>query len=183
MIIVAALGNPGPEYELTRHNIGFMLMDKYSGDIGLKVDKKGFDSLWNVKSIGGEEVFFLKPQTYMNLSGQAVKSLIGSKGRPDKLIVLYDDIDMPFGRLKIKDGGKSGGHNGIKSVTEHYGTPDYIRVKLGVGRPLHGTVSDYVLRAFSKDEQKELGKFLDYSVKALDVLIKDGMTQAMNDFN
>lgn len=183
MIIVAALGNPGAEYESTRHNIGFMLCDKYCNDIGLKIDKKGFDSLWNVKSIGGEEVFFLKPQTYMNLSGQAVKSLIGSKGRPDRLIVLYDDIDMPFGRLKIKDGGKSGGHNGVKSVTEHYGTPDYIRVKMGVGRPLHGTVSDYVLRNFSKDEQKELDKFLDYTVKALDVLIKDDITRAMNDFN
>lgn len=183
MIIVVALGNPGTEYESTRHNIGFMLCDKYCSDVGLKMDKKGFDSFWNVKSIGGEEVFFLKPQTYMNLSGQAVKSLMGSKGRPYKLIALYDDIDMPYGRLKIKDGGKSGGHNGVKSLTEHFGSPDYIRVKMGVGRPLRGTVSDFVLRGFSKDEQKGLDEFLEYGSRALDVLIKDGITKAMNDFN
>lgn len=183
MILVVALGNFGPEYEATRHNIGFMLCDKFSSEFGFKVDKKGFSSLWAVKSINGEEVFFLKPQTYMNLSGEAVKSFIKSKGSPDSLIVLYDDIDLPFGKLRIKESGKSGGHNGIKSVTQFYGTPDYIRLKMGVGRPLYGSVSDFVLTRFSKEQVKELENFLTEGVMALKAIIDDGTIQAMNKFN
>ena len=185
MKIIAGLGNPGPEYRQTRHNIGFMATELFAAENGIALKKRGHQAFYGVGSANGQEVMVLLPQTFMNRSGASISSACQSlDAGPADLIVVHDDIDLPFGTLRIKDGGGHGGHNGLRHICSVLGTGDYARVRIGVGRPPEGgDVAQYVLRPFSAAEQKNLDCILTNTVRALEVLLKQGVSEAMNAFN
>jgi peptidyl-tRNA hydrolase, PTH1 family len=183
--IIAGLGNPGPEYARTRHNIGFMAAEQFASENGLTLKKKGHQALYGVGSVFGQELVVLLPQTYMNRSGASVSSACKAFGVcPCDLIVLHDEIDLPFGTLRIKCGGGHGGHNGLRNIGAVLGSFDFIRFRIGVDRPpAGGDVAQYVLRAFSNTERNSLDRVLENTGMALEVLLKEGVQEAMNTFN
>lgn len=185
MKLVAGLGNPGEQYQTTRHNIGFMVAERFALQFGIQLKKKGHQGVYGVGRCNGEETIVLQPQTFMNLSGASVGSAIKSLGiEPGDLIVIHDDIDLPFGQLKFKSGGGHGGHNGIRHIRQVLGHGDFVRCKIGVGRPAEGgEVVSHVLKPFNAAERKLLDQVLDGAVDALRVLIKQGLSAAMNEFN
>jgi PTH1 family peptidyl-tRNA hydrolase len=185
MWLVVGLGNPGGKYILTRHNIGFMVLDAYCRAVGDPrwKDEKNADVV-RLK-IEDQEVLFAKPQTYMNRSGEPIRALLDYYKIPlENLIVLHDDIDQGFGGIKIHKNRGAGGHNGLKSLNEQLGTQDYTRIKLGVGRPPHPQmdVAAYVLQNFSEAEQAELHDFLSIAGDAIESLIFDGYSKAATKF-
>jgi len=183
--LVAGLGNPGPKYAGTRHNIGFMAAELLAGRSGIALKKQGHQGVYGFGRACGEETTILLPQTYMNRSGSSVGSMCKSLGiSPGDLVVLHDDIDLPFGTLRIKVGGGHGGHNGIRSIREVLGTGEFVRVKLGVGRPAGGgDVAGFVLNPFSAAERKVLEKVLELAVEAVEAIVALGPQKAMNEFN
>ncbi len=183
MLLIVGLGNPGREYERTRHNAGFMLVDLLANDAGIKLDKKG-KGVWGKGRIAGQEVVLLKPQTFMNLSGEAVQEVRAFyKVQTGSMIVAYDDCDLPLGKLRIRKDGGSGGHRGVNSIITALGSKDFPRIRLGVGRPPHGDTANYVLSPFTKDEQPALDEMLCRGKESVDVFITGGIDQAMNMFN
>ncbi len=184
--LAALLGNPGREYERTRHNIGFMLADLAAQRLAPGErwrDWKGV-GLYVEFSCGGRRVYLLKPQTYMNLSGQAVQSLASFyKIRPESVITAFDDLALPFGRLRLRKDGSAGSHNGMASVISAIG-PGTPRLRLGIGpRPAHIQGKDFVLSSFNKEEGGRLPEFLGQACDALECCIKDGVDRAMNRYN
>lgn len=182
MYLVVGLGNPGAEYAQTRHNIGFMAVDEICGRYKFSAFKNKFDALIADGQIGGEKILLLKPQTYMNLSGNAVvKAALFYKILPENIIVIHDDIDLAVGQMKAKTGGGAGGHNGLKSLDSHI-TPAYNRIRIGVGHPAGKgpEVADYVLGRFSKTEQNDIAKCLEIVPEAVEVLIKNGLPACSN---
>ncbi len=184
--LAALLGNPGPEYERTRHNIGFMLADLAAGRLapgGRWRDWKGL-GLYMDFEIGGERAFLLKPQTYMNLSGQAVASLASFyKIKPAAILAAYDDLALPFGKLRLRKDGSAGSHNGMASVIGAVGA-GLPRLRLGIGpRPAHIPGKNFVLSKFSKEEGGQLPGFLDRACDALSLALREGVTSAMNRYN
>lgn len=183
MLLIVGLGNPGREYERTRHNAGFMLVDLLAAEFGIKLDRKG-KGVWGKGRIAGEEVVLLKPQTFMNLSGEAVAEARAFYKIPaGSVLVAYDDCDLPPGKLRIRKDGGSGGHRGVNSIIAHLGAKEFPRMRLGVGRPAQGDIVGYVLTPFSKDEQPVVEEMLRRGMEAVEVLLTDGMDQAMNRFN
>ena len=185
MWLVAGLGNPGGKYILTRHNVGFMALDAYCASVGNPRWKDEKDALVTKLKIEEEEVLFVKPQTYMNNSGEPVRALLDYYKIPiTNLIVLHDEIDQGFGAIKIHRNRGAGGHNGIKSLNEQLGTQDYVRLKLGVGRPSHPKmdVAAYVLQNFSPEEQGHLHEFLSVAGDAMEALIFNGYDKAASKF-
>jgi PTH1 family peptidyl-tRNA hydrolase len=184
MKLVAGLGNPGEKYQATRHNIGFMVAERFANRFGIQLKKTGHQAIYGVGRCDGEETTVLLPQTFMNLSGASVGSALKSLGiEPGDLIVVHDDIDLPFGQLKLKSGGGHGGHNGIRHIRQVLGHGDFVRCKIGVGRPVAGgEVVDHVLKPFSSSERKVLDQLLDGAVAALDMLIGQGLPAAINEF-
>lgn len=154
MRLVVGLGNPGSEYAGTRHNVGFMVADGIQEAFGLPSFTKKFKGLASKGRVAGEDVVVLKPQTYMNLSGESVQAAMAFfKLKPADVLVIHDELDVAPGMLKFKVGGGDAGHNGLKSITQALGTPDYARLRFGIGRPVHKSqVSDYVLHAFDPEE-------------------------------
>lgn len=185
MKIIAGLGNPGDNYAVTRHNVGFMVAEQIAAVAGISLKKKGHQGLYGTGRVFGEEAVVLLPQTFMNLSGASVGSACRSLGvQPGDLIVIHDDIDIPFGTLKIRTGGGHGGHNGIRHIREVLGTGEFIRIKVGVGRPSGGgEVANHVLSGFSAVERVKLGDVLANSVKAVELVLTRGVSAAMNEFN
>lgn len=185
MKLVAGLGNPGAKYAGTRHNIGFMVAEELAARSGISLKKKGYQGVYGVGRVAGEEVTILQPQTFMNLSGVSVAAACKSLGvDPGDLIVVYDDIDLSFGTLKIRFGGGHGGHNGIRSICGVLGSGDFIRVKVGVGRPpAGGDVAGYVLNPFGAAERARLETVVANSAAAVETLLARGAAQAMNEFN
>lgn len=183
--MIVGLGNPGREYEQNRHNIGFMaadyLMDKY-GFSGKKVKSKAIvtDGVRN-----GNKVWIAKPQTFMNLSGEAVGALVRFYKIPLKnLVVIHDDLDLPSGVLRIRPGGGAGGQKGVNSIIQHLGDKEFNRFRVGIGRPPgRMAAADYVLQNFSKPEKEEIPFLLDRVYKAMDVFFAEGINAAMNQFN
>jgi PTH1 family peptidyl-tRNA hydrolase len=176
--LVVGLGNPGSEYEFTRHNIGWLLLDAYNPISGNNWKSK-FKGYYTDATIGSEKIYFLKPDTYMNLSGESVQPLCQFfKIKPEEILVLQDELDLPFGQIMFKKGGGLAGHNGLKSITQCLGTQDFHRMRIGIGRPVHGSVSNWVLSKFSGDKEIELGVVLDKSSEALSAFIKEGMKAA-----
>lgn len=173
MKLIVGLGNPGREYDKTRHNIGFDIIDMLAEDMGVSSFREKFQGLIGETTIDDEKVFLLKPQTYMNLSGNSIKEVIKFyKLDPEEdLIVIYDDMDLPTGQLRIKLKGSAGGHNGIKSIISHMGS-DFFRIKCGIGKSKRreDTVN-FVLGGFSKDEMKEVEPMMDDAVKAAKSLV------------
>lgn len=182
MFLVVGLGNPGQEYENTRHNVGFMAVDQIFDRYCFSSFKEKFDSLLAEGQIGKEKVLLLKPKTFMNLSGNAVvKAALFYKILPENIIVIHDDVDLDFGKLKAKRGGSSAGHNGLKSIDANI-TPLYNRIRIGIGRPAHAdfNMADYVLSRFSKADEKTLQNSLNAAADAVEVLIENGIASCAN---
>jgi peptidyl-tRNA hydrolase, PTH1 family len=186
MWLLVGLGNPGAKYLLTRHNIGFMLVDLLAKDQPSSHWKSELQALTLKLRWIDQDVLLVKPQTFMNLSGQSVRALMDYyKIYKDHIIVAHDEIDQPFGALKIQHNRGAAGHNGIKSLHEHLGHSEYIRLRLGVGRPPKPgpDVASYVLQNFSNDEQNRLGEFLEQGLDAAEEIIQHGWEKAANKFN
>ena len=161
MKVIIGLGNPGKKYEKTRHNIGFIAIDSLRKKLNISDEREKFQALISEKNIDGEKVIFLKPQTFMNLSGNSVIEIVNFYKLDSKkdIIVIYDDMDLPFGDIRIREKGSSGGHNGIKSIISHIGE-EFIRIKCGIGAKEKGAI-EYVLGEFNQTEQKSLDEILD----------------------
>lgn len=185
MKVVAGLGNPGPEYSATRHNIGFMVAELFAARNGISLKKKGHQALYGAGRFSSQELLVLLPQTFMNRSGASVGSVAkAQKLNIEDLVVVHDEIDLPFGTLRIKAGGGHGGHNGLRDIRSVLGSGDFIRLRIGVGRPpAGGDVARHVLREFSPKEKKQLDDLLLLAVEALEMLLNEGVQPAMNAFN
>lgn len=180
--LIVGLGNPGREYEETRHNIGFMLIDQlpFAKDAFWKEKYKG---LYAKATVDGEEVHLLKPLTYMNLSGESVQKVASFfKVEPKDIFVLHDELDIPFGTIVMKFGGGLAGHNGLKSIAQCLGTKDFARLRMGIGRPSRGSVSDFVLSKFTNEEFDWLGQYLEGSIDAVDSFIAKGFESSSKKF-
>ncbi len=174
MLLFVGLGNPGSEYAKSRHNIGFMAVDNLVRRYNFSADKSKFKGVINDGIIDGQKVLILRPETYMNLSGQSVLSAASFyKIHPDNIFVFHDDMDIALGKIKVKKGGGSAGHNGIKSIDGAIGN-NYSRIRIGVGRPATSTVVNFVLGGFSKDEDIIKDKVIDIIADNISVMIKDG---------
>jgi PTH1 family peptidyl-tRNA hydrolase len=183
--LIVGLGNPGIEYAETRHNIGFMVASCLADRAGIALKRKGYQGLYGVGRIVGEEVTILLPQTFMNRSGVSVAPACQSLGvEPGDLIVVHDEIDLTFGSLRVKVGGGHGGHNGLRSIGSALGESGYNRLRMGVGRPPGGgDVSSHVLSRFNAAERSQLGKYIDIASEAIELLLREGTQQAMNSYN
>lgn len=186
MYIIAGLGNPTKEYEGTRHNVGFDVIDRLSERYNIDVTMEKHRALIGKGMIAGQKVILVKPQTYMNLSGESIRSVIDYyKVDPEtELIVIYDDISLGIGQLRIRAKGSAGGHNGIKNIIAHLGGQVFPRIKVGVGeKPPKYDLADYVLGHFSKTEQELMSEGYDNAVKAVELIVSDQMSEAMNEYN
>ena len=185
MHLVLGLGNPGKIYQHTRHNVGFMVVDRLAGAHSIAVTKKRFQSLWGIGDIGGHRALLAKPQTFMNRSGQAVEALMAYfKLVPQELLVIHDDLDLDFGRIKIVRGGGTGGHRGVRSIHETLEEDRYVRVKVGIGRPKFSEPAEnYVLSPWYEDQQNQVNKILDFAAEAVGAIFTDGLERAMTEIN
>lgn len=185
MYIIVGLGNPTREYAATRHNIGYDVVTRISDDYNISLDMKKHKALCGRGWIEGEKVVLAQPLTYMNLSGKAVRELRDFyKVTNDKIIIIYDDISLEVGQLRIRTKGSAGGHNGIKSIISHLGTDEFPRIKIGVGdKPKGWDLSDYVLARFSAEEEEFVRDALQRASKACACIIKDSIETAMNQYN
>ena len=184
--LIVGLGNPGREYEKTRHNAGFRCVDLLAENLGCRIDKLKFQGLYCQTSYNGKKLFLLKPQTYMNLSGRSVLQLSAYFSiPPQRIIVLFDDISLVPGRLRIRADGSAGGHNGIKSIIQEIGSQAFPRVKIGVGGKAHPEqdLADHVLSTFSAAEEKALAVALKNGADAALAIIDKGVPEAANTFN
>jgi PTH1 family peptidyl-tRNA hydrolase len=188
LVLIVGLGNPGAAYEDTRHNAGFMVIDRLTEAHAIKCDRigPGRSFLWGRGVIEGVEVVLAKPLTFVNRSGTAVSELLRALDiTPGSLIVVCDDCDLPPGCIRIRKKGGSGGHKGLESVIEYLDTEDFPRVRIGVGRPPGGEeeLRDYVLSPFSPEEKRELGDFLKRAAASIETILGTGIDHAMNVFN
>ena len=183
MFLIVGLGNPGKEYQNTRHNIGFDAIDVIAKKYKIELNRIKFKGVYGETFIEGEKVILLKPSTYMNLSGESIRSVMDFyKIKEEDVLVIYDDISLEVGRLRIRDKGSAGGHNGIKSIISHMGTEEFGRIKIGVGQP-KGNLVNYVLGNFAKEERQILDEVLEAVVSAAEVIIKEDVKEAMNKYN
>lgn len=182
--VIAGLGNPGPQYQWTRHNAGFLFLDRLAHLENISVTRKTFSSLAGEWGHKGNRHILIKPQTFMNLSGRAVMQALQFYKLPlSRLIVVHDELDLPFGTVRLKQGGGHGGHNGLRSIMEQLGKGDFIRLRIGIGRPPHGDTVNYVLGTIPPDQMENLSKVLDGGVDMLEMLLEEGLPKAMSMFN
>ena len=184
-VLIAGLGNPGSEYRETRHNVGFMVLDR----LAQRLPKKNFEEIHGCSShylkgtYAGRALFLQKPETFMNLSGEAVGPLMRKEEiGPDGLLVIYDDMDLEVGKLRIRGRGSCGGHNGIRSIIETTGTENFARIRVGIGHRT-GNGADYVLSPFEEEEKPIIDKVLDAAADAVILILRRGLSQAMNEYN
>ena len=183
MFLIVGLGNPGLQYENTRHNIGFKVIDNIAKEYNIEINRQKFKGVYGEGFINGEKVILLKTSTYMNLSGESIREVVDFyKLTCEDIVVIYDDISLDVGRLRIREKGSAGGHNGIKSIIAHLGTDVFPRIKVGVGQPNVDLVN-YVLGKFTDKEMEVLSESIDASTKAVSEIIKDDVKSAMNKFN
>lgn len=185
MILFVGLGNPGEKYAETRHNAGFMVLDRFARQKRIEFRQHKYDSLVGRAMVSGHELVLLKPQTYMNLSGKGVlKAMRSLQLTPEQIVVVYDDIDLPLGRIRIRARGGSAGHNGIKSITEMLQTDNFARMRVGVGRPSEmQDPAEYVLENFTESEKEILHQVIDLAADALFSIAHQGIEKAMNLYN
>lgn len=185
MVLIAGLGNPGKSYQYTRHNLGFLVLQALAGRHQIPLEKKKFESRYGLGEILREKVLLLTPMTYMNLSGQAVGSFLRYYHvPPEHLIVVHDDLDLPWARIRLASKGGAAGHKGILSIIEQVKTQEFIRVRLGISRPTGGIPPEaYVLETFSAEEKRELPVLTALACEAIEAIIGQGVTAAMNRFN
>jgi len=183
MFLIVGLGNPGKEYEDTRHNIGFKVIDNIAKEYNIQINRQKFKGIYGEGFIEGEKVMLLKPTTFMNLSGESVRAVVDFYNLDnDKILVIYDDISLEVGALRIREKGSAGGHNGIKSIIAHLGSDVFSRIKVGVGQP-DGDLIKYVLGKFTKEEVVVLSETIEASTKATRDIINNDVKTAMNQFN
>jgi peptidyl-tRNA hydrolase, PTH1 family len=185
MRVIVGLGNPGMEYVWTPHNLGFLVIDALAEDAGIRVSRPESKSLVGLGEIAGQDVVLAKPQTMMNLSGLAVRELVGrAECEPSDVIVLCDDIALPWGMLRVRERGTAGGHNGLKSVIGALGTMEFVRVRLGVKpEEMRGDLREYVLRQIRRDEEDLVAEEIELGVEAVKTILAEGTQVAMNRFN
>jgi PTH1 family peptidyl-tRNA hydrolase len=183
--LIVGLGNPGREYASNRHNIGFLTADRWAATHTITFNKVQHHAIIAQGRVGGRRVIAAKPQTYMNESGRAVGALLRFYKVPvERLLVIFDDLDLPFGTIRLRAEGGAGGHNGMRSIIQHLGGNQFTRLRIGIGRPPGRMDSAaFVLQDFSRAETAELDGLLDRAVHAIDVFTKEGITTAMNQFN
>lgn len=181
--LIVGLGNPGAQYELTRHNVGWLVLDTFK-PLENVIWKSKFKGLYSEATIGGEKVYFLKPQTFMNLSGESIQPLCQFfKIELKDILVLHDELDLPFGQIHFKKGGGLAGHNGLKSTAQMMGSQEFERLRIGIGRPPRGSVSSWVLSNFPPEQDIELGIVLEKCGEALEFYFKNGLAKAANTYN
>ena len=183
--LVVGLGNPGPEYLFTRHNVGFMVVDLLAQRWGVKLKKRGFSSIY---ALAPQGVYLVKPQTYMNESGEAVKKWISQGFLPQEMLVIHDVIDLPLGTVRIKAQGGTGGHKGLQSIVQASGTDAFPRIRVGVGRPVgrehdHQAIIDFLLSPFEPHEEETLVEALRLAAKGVEAVLRKGLDGAMNLIN
>lgn len=187
MKIIVGLGNPGRKYEKTKHNIGFMVVDQLASEHGVSFKKNPFEAETAEFFENGEKVILVKPQTFMNESGRSVSPLMTYLQMTiDELVVIYDDMDLPLGKIRLRQKGSAGGHNGVKSLISHLGTNEFKRIKVAIGRPKHqrSTVVNHVLNGFDPEEQPIVQQSIDRAVAAVEDFLKtDDFIDTMNRFN
>ncbi len=184
MKLIVGLGNPGKEYENTRHNIGFMALDKLSQSLNINIDKNKFDGLYGEKIINDEKILFLKPQKYMNLSGEVVRKYVDFfKIKIEDILIINDDLDLPLGKIKIKFQGSCGGHNGLRNIEQHLSTDKYKRIKIGISNNKLFDTKDYVLSKFNKEELEILNKTIDIIPQIFDDYINYSFDKVMSKYN
>jgi len=185
MYLIVGLGNPEADYANTRHNMGFNVINKLSDKYGIEVNKKKFKSLFGMGEIEGNKVILLKPQTYMNLSGEAVRECMDFyKIKPEELIVIYDDVDTDLGKIRIRIKGSAGTHNGMKSVIENISTEEFARIRVGIGKPENGEdMISYVIGAIKEEDKEGLEKGVEKAFEAVVIALKENIDIAMNRLN
>lgn len=185
MLLLVGLGNPGAKYEATRHNAGFLVMDELADRAGITRWDKRFKAQLAKGRLADEDVIFVKPQTYMNLSGESVGPALGFYKLPTaSVVVVHDELDLPVGQIKLKRGGGHGGHNGLRSLKTHLPDDGFIRVRVGIGRPPpQWDPADYVLSRFSAGERAEVEQSIESAADAVEKIVTDGVAKAMNFYN
>lgn len=185
MYLIIGLGNPEEEYSKTRHNMGFNAINKIAEQYGLKINKNKFQGLYESAIIEGQKVILIKPQTYMNLSGECVKQFVDFyKIQKEEILVIYDDMDIKPGKIKIRKKGGPGGHNGMKSIIKMLGTEELSRIRVGIGRPEHnGDEINYVIGAIPEEEIPKLNEGVENAKEAVIEVLKNGIDSAMNKLN
>lgn len=185
MYVIAGLGNPTKEYAHTRHNVGFDTIDKIAEDYKISMDMKKHKAICGSGYIEGVKVLLAKPQTFMNLSGESIRAISDFyKVAPEEMIIIYDDISLDVGQLRIRSKGSAGGHNGIKSIIAHLGTTEFPRIKIGIGeKPASWDLADYVLSRYSDKEALDLKEAMEDVSHAVNLMVHEEMTQAMNQYN
>jgi len=182
--LIVGLGNPGSKYQWTRHNAGFMVLDRLADIAGISVARKKFSGFYGEGDWQGDHLLLLKPLTFMNLSGRSVvEALRFHKLHLKDVVVIHDDLDIPFGKVKFKEGGGHAGHNGLRSLVAELGSGEFTRVRVGIGRPSRGDVVDYVLNRFTDDEQNQLTTILDGVIDGIYVYCNEGIKKAMSLYN
>lgn len=184
--IIAGLGNPGNKYDSTRHNTGFLFMDLMSEKLDVKINKIQFKALTGMADVGGKKCLLMKPQTFMNNSGEAIREAASFyKIPPEKIIVAFDDISLPCGKLRIRRNGSAGGHNGIKSIIYHLNSDNFPRIKIGVGQKPHPDydLADWVLSPFKKEDMPLMKEAAEKAVSAAELIVNGKTDEAMNKFN
>ena len=184
MLLFVGLGNPGPKYAGNRHNVGFMALDELASRWKAPSFRDKFQGELTRAEFGGDEIALLKPMTFMNLSGESVQKAMAFFKIPLKnVLVIHDELDLPFATNRIKVGGGAAGHNGLKSIIAHGGGPDFARIRIGISRPTRGDVADYVLADFSANERAELRDVLQSASLMAEAVVQKGAAPAMNEFN
>ncbi len=184
MKILVGLGNPGEKYLKTRHNFGFMVIDRLAWHLETECSQKKFQSFFGKKTVEAEEVVLIKPQTFMNVSGVAVKEAVAFyKCALQELMIVCDDLDLPLGKIRLRRNGGCGGHRGLESIANSLGTTEFPRLKIGIGRPLTREASNYVLSPFSGDEESEAQESVEKACQVLKTWIFEGIEACMNKFN
>ena len=183
--IVVGLGNPGKQYAGTRHNLGFWCVDRLAAEWGIDVSRRRRLFVWGEGTAGGVSVALAKPRTYVNESGQAVTAVLARlRAKPSELIVVYDDLDLPVGRIRLRAAGGAGGHNGMRSIIADIGTQEFARLRVGIGRPATGSDEiEHVLGRPSDDERRTMADAVDTAAQAVAAIVEDGVEAAMNRFN
>ena len=186
MFVIAGLGNPGGKYEKTRHNVGFQVLDRLAGKYNIEINKKRHHAFCGTGIMEGTKVLFVKPQTFMNLSGESIGEVVRFYGVDAKteLIVVYDDVSLAPGQIRIRKKGSAGGHNGVKSLIQHLGTQECMRIRIGVGEKPEGyDLADYVLGHFTSEEVKKIKESAVLANEAVRLIVWDETEAAMNRFN
>ena len=184
MKLIVGLGNPGKEYEKTRHNIGFMTIDSYADKLGVSITKEKYNGLYCETNVGGEKVILLKPQAYINLSGEVIRKFVDFyKIDINDILIIHDDLDLEVGTYKIKQRGSSGGHNGLKNIELHLGTQEYKRIKIGISNDKLMDTKDYVLGKMSKEDKKKVEEVENIVLDILDDYFKLSFDELMSKYN